>query len=108
MHNETRPSEAKRSKSKPVYTRQDQTRPTQPKPKPKQEQELMPNRIDIYDYLINSIIWTATAVACVLFPLSPSVYACVCVCLCVRGYCARYFFCIDGIGLVVGESSSFN
>lgn len=111
MHNETRPSEEKRTKSKLVQARPDQPRAAQPKlkPKPKQEQELTPNRIDIYDYLINSIIWSATAVACVLFPPLP---ICVCVCVfvsvCVRGYCARYFFCIDGIGAVVGGRSSFN
>lgn len=74
MHKETRPSEAKRTKSKLVQARPDQPRAAQPKlkPKPKQELELelelTPNRIDIYDYLINSIIWSATAVACVLFP----------------------------------------
>lgn len=78
MHNETRPSEEKRTKSKLVQARPDQPGAAQPKlkPKPKQELELTPNRIDIYDYLINSIIWSATAVACVLFPPLP---ICVCV-----------------------------
>lgn len=96
MHNETRPSEAKRTKSKLVQARPDQPGAAQPKlkPKPKQEQELelTPNRIDIYDYLINSIIWSATAVACVLFPPSPHLCVCVCFCECMCAGLLRSLF----------------
>lgn len=49
---------------------------TQPEPEPETErngtERNVTNRIDIYDYLINSIIWPAAAIACHAPSLTPS------------------------------------